>query len=312
VPETDDAVPQPRKAKDERDKDAQDRKLAEEREAQRRKEKEERQKDGRAKAEEVLTRSFKTGKAPQIGVEVFNGGIEVVVGAEGAVEARLTKRSQAHTEEEAREGLKNIDVQMTQEKGTVRITARRLQEKRVIQGEVAAQLRVPPGAVLDLRTSNGPVKVTGGTGDVKVLTSNGPIRVEGRKGALRLTTRNGPIVVDGATGVAELKTNNGRIDLQAEKAAVKAETSNGAIAFSGSLAGGEHTFSTSNGPITVALPAGAQFRVDATTTHGAIKSEFISATVQTGRHVVVTVGEKPTATLKLHTSNGPIEIRKQK
>ena len=78
------------------------------------------------------------------------------------------------------------------------------------------------------------------------------------------------------------------------------------------LAGGEHTLSTSNGPVTVTLPAGAQFRVDATTSRGAIKSEFISASVQTGRHVVVTVGEKPAATLKLHTSNGAIEIRKQK
>jgi RNA polymerase sigma factor (sigma-70 family) len=277
-----------------------------------RKEKEERKKEGRAKAEEVLTKSFKTGKAPQLAVEVFNGGVEVVVGAEGAVEARLTKRSQADTEEEAREGLKNVEVQMTQEKGAVRITALRLRDKRDSQEEVAAQLRVPPGAVLDLRTSNGRVKVTGGTGDLKAQTSNGAIRVEGSNGALRLTTRNGAIVVAGATGLAELKTNNGRIDIQAEKAVVKAETSNGAVAFRGSLAGGEHTLSTNNGPVTVTLPAGAQFRVEATTSRGPIKNEFAGATVQTGRRLLATVGEKPTATLKLHTSNGPIEIRKQK
>jgi RNA polymerase sigma factor (sigma-70 family) len=300
-------------ARPEASKEGQDRKLAEEREALLRQEEEERKKEGRAKVEEVLTRSFKTGKAPQLAVEVFNGGIEVVVGTEGAVEARLTKRSRADTEEEAREGLKNVEVQMTQEKGAVRITARRLQEKRTSQQEVAAQLRVPAGAVLDLRTSNGPVKLTGGTGDVKVQTSNGPIRVDSNKGALRLTTRNGPIVVAGATGVAELKTNNGHIVIRAEKAVVKAETSNGAISFSGSLASGAHTFSTSNGLVLVALPAGAQFRVAATTNRGTITNEFsASATVQNRGHLVATVGEKPTAALTLHTNNGPIEIRKQK
>jgi RNA polymerase sigma factor (sigma-70 family) len=276
------------------------------------KEQEQPKKRGRTTAEELVTKSFKTGKAPPVAVEVFNGAIEVVVGAEGAVEARLTKRSQATTEEEAAEGLKNIEVQMTQEKGAVRITARRLRERRDSHEEVAAELRVPPGAVLDLRTSNGSVRLTGGTGAVKAQTSNGAIRAEGGKGALRLTTRNGAIAVTGATGVVELKTNNGRIDLQAENAVVKAETSNGAIAFRGSLAGGEHTFSTRNGAVTVTLPAGAKFRVDAATHLGTVKNEFTAAAAKPGRRQVATVGEKPTATLKLHTSNGSIEIRKQK
>jgi DUF4097 and DUF4098 domain-containing protein YvlB len=274
--------------------------------------KEEPKKPGRVTAEEVLTRSFKTGMAPPLAVEVFNGGIEVVVGAEGAVEARLTKRSRAGTEEAAREGLENIDVQMAQEKGAVRISARRLRQKQDSHEEVAAELRVPPGAVLDLRTNNGSVRLTGAMGAVKAQTSNGAIRAEGSKAALRLTTRNGAITVTGATGVVELKTSNGRIDLQAEKAVVKAETNNGTIAFRGSLADGEHTFSTRNGPITVTLPAGARFRVDATTHLGTVKSEFAGAAAKPGRHLVETVGEKPTATLKLHTNNGSIEIRKGK
>ncbi len=274
--------------------------------------KEEPKKRGRATAEEALTKSFKTGKAPPVAVEVFNGGIAVVVGAEGAVEARLTKRSRAETEDEAVEGLKNVEVEMTQEKGAVRITARRLREKRDSQEEVAAELRVPAGAVLDLRTSNGPVRLTGTAGAVKVQTSNGAIRTEGGKGPLRLTTRNGAIAVRGATGLVELKTSNGRLDIQADKAVVKAETSNGAIAFRGSLADGSHSLSTNNGAITVTLPAAAQFRVEATTSLGTVKSEFAGAAAKPGRRLLATVGEKPTATLKLHTSNGSIEIRKQK
>jgi DUF4097 and DUF4098 domain-containing protein YvlB len=228
------------------------------------------------------------------------------------VEARVVKRSRAVTEEEAQAGLKNIEVTMTQEKETVRITARRLRERWVDLERVAALVRVPAGAVLDLGTGNGPVNLTGGTGGVKVRTSNGPIQVKDSKGTLRLTTTNGPIVVTGAKGVAELKTSNGRIDLQAEQAVVTAHSSNGAISFGGSLAGGAHSFSSNNGRITLTLPADARFRVDAATGNGTVRNEFpAKVTAGTRRRLQATVGERPAATVKLQTGNGSIDIRKK-
>src|SRR5262249_3837078 len=112
-------------------------------------------KDTRQKTEEVVTKSFKTGKSPKVVVECFNGNIVVVADAEGMVDARVTKGSQHETKEQAQDGLKNIDVTMTQDRDSVVITARRLQEvKWPAEQSASALLRVPPGAVLDLRTSN--------------------------------------------------------------------------------------------------------------------------------------------------------------
>jgi RNA polymerase sigma factor (sigma-70 family) len=272
-------------------------------------------KDSRPKAEEVFNQSYKTGNAPSVIVDVFNGAIEIVADAENAVKAQVTKEVQDETEEKAKAGLKNIDVKMTQDKDTIQITASHPQTQLWRrQASASAEVHVPAGSVLDLHTSNGQVKITGGTGKVTVHTSNGAIKVKDNKGALHLATTNGAINIAGATGSIELETTNGPIDLQAEKAVVKAHGTNGAINFSGTLADGPHSFATNNGRILLTLPPDAQFKVDAATSNGAITSDFTAAASARSdkKHLLATVGENPTATIKLRTSNGAIEIRKKK
>jgi RNA polymerase sigma factor (sigma-70 family) len=282
------------------------------------KDKKKQAKTDRQKAEEVVAQTFKTGKSPAVTLETFNGKIEVVADSDGAVAAKLTKRSEAETEAEAKERLKGIEVTLRQDKDqkqdTVKITARRNEDKRPSHDRVDAEVRVPPGAVLDLRTSNGPVNVTGGTGSVTILTSNGPILVKDGKGELKLNTTNGKITVTGATGRVDVKTSNGAIDVQAEKGLVTAKTSNGAVHFSGTLADGEHKLTTSNGGIRVSLPGDARFRVEASTSHGSVASEFTPAPAnpKDRQHLKATVGKDPTVSLGLHTSNGSIEISKKK
>ncbi|MFL5242891.1 MAG: sigma-70 family RNA polymerase sigma factor [Gemmataceae bacterium] len=297
------------------DEDADDSKPGADKEKEKEKHKEKSNREARQKAEEVVSQSFTTGQAPGVAVELFNGSIEIVADAENAVKARVVKRNQDVTKERAEEGLKNIEVKMTQEKDTVHISARRLEDK-VGHGQegASAEIRVPAGSVLDLRTSNGSVKLTGGKGKVTVRTSNGEIKVKDSKGALHLHTANGAITVTGATGLAELETTNGPIELQAEKAVVKAQASNSQLHFTGTLAEGAHSMSTSNGRILITLPADAQFKVDAATSNGRITNDFSAgSSKQSARqHIEATVGEKPAATIKLHTSNGGIEIRKKK
>jgi RNA polymerase sigma factor (sigma-70 family) len=279
------------------------------------KSKEKAKKDGRAKVEEVLNESYKTGKAPSVSVDVFNGAIEIVADAENAVKARVTKQVQDETEEKAKEGLKQIDVKMTQDKEVIHITARHPQNKDWHgQASASAEVHVPAGSVLDLHTSNGQVKITGGAGKVTVHTSNGAIKVKDNKGALHLTTSNGAIGVAGATGPIELETTNGPITLQAEKAVVKAHGTNGEIAFSGTLADGAHLLTTNNGRILLTLPADARFKVDASTSNGSISSDFTAgASLKSEKkHLLATVGENPAAAVQLRTSNGAIEIRKKK
>jgi RNA polymerase sigma factor (sigma-70 family) len=271
-------------------------------------------KDGQFTAKEVLTHSFKTGKAPRLTVESYNGGIDVKVGEANRIEARVTKQGKAKTEAAAQEALKRIDVQFTQDGDTVKVTARDKEEHDpTSQTEAGIEVTVPAAAVLDLHTSNGGVTVTGGTGNVGVKTANGGIRVKDSKGSLKLDTSNGAIKVNGATGRMELKTTNGSVEIHGEKARVSARSTNGAVHFEGSLGEGDQSFRTTNGGIVLTLPADAHFQVEADTSLGHITSEFEPGPSKAeANHWRATVGTDPKTTIKLHTSNGSIKVRRQK
>jgi len=272
-------------------------------------------KPARSKAEEVVTKSFKTGQSPSVTLDLFNGTVEVVADAAGTVDARLTKQSEADTKELAEDGLKNIQLDLTQDKDTIKVTARRLREEIKNRSEgVNAVVRVPAGAVLDLGTSNGSVKLTGGTGKVVIKTKNGTVHVTDAKGELDLTSSNGGIVATGARGRANIKTSNGDIELQVDQGAVTAHTSNGQVRFRGSLADGEHSLTTNNGRIALTLPAATRFRVDATTTNGTITTDFVEPPKKKfgSANLKATVGDNPAVSLKLQTTNGGIQILKEK
>jgi DUF4097 and DUF4098 domain-containing protein YvlB len=266
--------------------------------------------DKKAKAEEVLTKSFKTKAAPRVLVETFNGPITVTTGKEGAVSAKVTKTTRAATEEAAKEALKSVDVSMTQEGDAIRIQAKTEDKQSMIQRAVAVELQTPPGATLDLHTSNGAVTISGTTGEVKVHTSNGKIEVKGSKGKLQLKTSNGAVNVEGGTNQLDVHTSNGRISIQTGNGSVTAHTSNGGIEFSGTLADGSHSFTTSNGSINVTLPGDMKFRIDASTSHGKIQSDFATAEgdKKNKTRLRTSVGDNPAVSVKLHTSNGTIHI----
>jgi DUF4097 and DUF4098 domain-containing protein YvlB len=263
-------------------------------------------------AEEKVAETFVTGPAPRVVVEMFNGTIEVTTQSATQVKAEVTKRCTGSTEEAAKENLEKIEVKMSQEGDTLRITARLRDRQAFNNAGASAVVYVPAGASLELHSSNGKVGVTGVTGSQTISTSNGPIQVKGSKGQLGLTTSNGPITVDGGTGPIQLESSNSPIALTAENAVVTAQTSNGGIRFQGSLAEGKHAFESSNGSISLTLPPEAHFHLDAATSNGSITSAF--ALTEGGRsgksHLRGSVGTNPTMSLKLETSNGSITLHK--
>ena len=185
---------------------------------------------------------------------------------------------------------------------------------------------------LKLNTSFGKIDVDGPAADVQAVTSNGEVRIKQAKGQISAKssfgevnidspstdvdaeTSNGKIHVRGATGRIRAHTSFGDVAIAAQNVQVKAESSNGALTFAGSLADGESVLKTSFGSISVALPADAQFQLDAQTSFGTIDTGFTLAkdgkTSKT--HVRGTVGENPKASLKLVTSNGSISINPAK
>lgn len=252
---------------------------------------------GLSTAEQVVSKSFEVSGTPRVVVETFNGSIQVATGAGNTVKADVTKRGAGSTQSAAQDDLKNIEVVMTQDGNTIRITARRTDQKfNTGNSGARADVQVPAGAILELATSNGQLSVTGSTGDVTARTSNGRIDVEGSQGRLNLDT------------------SNGSIDIRSDSAVVAAQTSNGHITFTGALTQGDHSFRSSNGSITLTLPSSASFRVTADTSNGRVTSDF--AIKRSGgsdeKNLRGTVGENPSISVEAHTSNSNIEIRQSK
>ena len=261
-------------------------------------------------AEETVTKSFTPDGTTRIVVEMFNGSVDVVTGSDNTVKVDVVKRGGGFSQQDAEDDLKNVAVTLTQDGGTIRVVAKRTDQRVDIGNSGAsAKLRVPAGAILDLHSSNGSITSAGSVGDVKAQTSNGPIDVRGSRGPIDANTSNGPITIDGGSGAINAETSNGPIEITAENALVIARTSNGSIHFTGSLASGHNQLDTSNGSLVVTLPANAQFAVNAETSNAKITSDFaVSAQDFSDNQLRGTVGSDPGTTLDLRTSNSPIEI----
>jgi DUF4097 and DUF4098 domain-containing protein YvlB len=267
-------------------------------------------------AEEVVTKSFPVKGKPHVIIETFNGGIDVAPASEATVDVKVTKHASGSDQEEADANLKTVGVTLSQEGETIRVKAEIVdKEKQLINRGARVELKVPAGAVLDLHTSNGKITSTAATGDLSAHSSNSGIVVKAGRGAFHLSTSNGTITVDGANGSFDLESSNGGLEIKTDQARVKGHTSNGSIHLTGSLAVGEHSLATSNGNIALSLPANAAFRLDAQTSNGNVHSDF--PVNQEGQehnknHLRGTVGENPQTVLDVHTSNGTIDIRRQK
>jgi DUF4097 and DUF4098 domain-containing protein YvlB len=237
--------------------------------------------DGR-RVEETVSKTFQTKATPRIVVDV-PGGVDVKAADGNEVKADVTKWANRPNEDVARDYLKTIDIQITQDGDTVRITASRA-DKSFENAGADAKLQVPAGATLDLHGLFGAMTVTGITGDTSATTANGAVTVKGGKGDLKLKSDFGKINVDGVYGTVTAKTANGEvrvkgakgpldvssqfgaIDVDAPADDVKASTSNGSVKIRGG-SGKVHARSQFGG-IDI---EGDKLRVDAETANGAVR-----------------------------------------
>ena len=128
---------------------------------------------------------------------------------------------------------------------------------------------------------------------------------------VEVTNTNGAIYLSNVTGRHELDTTNGKIDVSRCSGSLDASTTNGSInAELVQIAKGQPLrFETTNGRISVALPASLAADVDAATTNGSIRTDLPIATTRISRNSLrgaINGGGTP---LKMRTTNGGIEIR---
>ena len=271
-------------------------------------------------AVETVLKSYKVDGKQQIVAETFNGAVDVLTGASDKVEIKVTKRTGGPSEADAEEDLDNIEVRFEQSGNQIAIHVHSINPKPFVNRGAAIEIQVPEGSTLDLRTTNGKIGAVGLVGDTVAHTSNGAIQVQGSRGSLDLETSNGTITTEGGVGKISAKSSNGAIDIGSSNGVVDAHTSNGRINYRGKLVAGDHVLSTSNGNVSVSLPADAAFKLQARTSSGRIISDFTSDGEPPSKkkkpnksQLSGTFGGRQTSvSLDIHTSNGNIEIGSNK
>jgi hypothetical protein len=232
-------------------------------------------------------------------VDHVSGSALAVVNANGAVTAERYDRPEVRIEARLRSDVAD------------RLSGARLMAERVGDGALriwvewpggqrrpneGADLRIylPDAAGVNIRSSNGALRLSGFSGTAELTTSNGSVTVTGHDGPVGCETSNGSVRLDGIAGPVGLTTSNGSIAVALtddNTGPVSARSSNGAItlavgpAFSGVLRA-----STSNGSVTVEGVAGAE-----------------PLTVGGGR-AEIRIGGSDAPSL-LETSNGPVRVR---
>jgi Putative adhesin len=145
----------------------------------------------------------------------------------------------------------------------------------------------------------------------RIVTSNGPISVDSIDGSARLHTSNGRIRGSGITGALDAETSNGQVALTDLGGPATVHTSNGAVELTFDTVH-EVRAGTSNGTITLRLPAGAGASIHARTSNGAISSDFdVTAHGLLSKHSLEGMIGPGGPLLDLSTSNGAIRILKR-
>ena len=247
------------------------------------------------RASETVSEVFSTDATPKIVVETFNGSIDVSNGQDNEVVVEVTKRASGFDDAAAARNLEHVEVSLTQENNEVRVQIKRI-GSTVGDCGASVVIAAPPGAQVQLKSSNG------------------YIVSEGMRGGLEARTSNAKIDVVEATGRIDVDSSNGPILIEAKDAHVDAHTSNAGVRFKGSLADAEHEFTTSNANLDLVLPADAEFRFEASTSNGGIDVDFpFDDNRSRKRHKKSgVVGQDPKCSIELNTSNSSIDIRKDK
>lgn len=169
-------------------------------------------------------------------------------------------------------------------------------------------------------------------GQVQVQTAGGNIRANGpdfgrergyavsfevfvpQRTALSLKAHNGGIAISGVNSRIEFETVNGGVALKRLGGNVTGQTTNGGVnvELTGTRWDGEQLdVHTTNGGVSLSLPANYSARLEAGTVNGGFKSDVpISVHGEIGKTVSATLGQGGPP-IRVNTTNGGIHLKQQ-
>lgn len=268
-------------------------------------------------------------------VSTRNGSV-LVECAEGLEEVAVTgaKYARGKDAEDARTAAESIEIVVPEtpdEEGTLRIEARFPGDLDRRSAGARFQIRAPRGVAIDLSTSNGDVAALDPYGEVKLRTSNGKVQVRGAKdvharssnGAIRVEDASGAVDVETSNGAIHLAkvgpgptravTSNGRIVAEALRGDAELRSSNGSVRLEAAELSEKPDLvvTTSNGPVSVSIPKGADAELEMRTSNGRVRADLVEdgaqVTKKSDRELHARLGEGR-GRIRIRSSNASIDL----
>lgn len=212
-----------------------------------------------------------------------NGSVEIESWDRAEVRVRAEIRLKAASTRAAEEAMEEFEVKASRDGDEISVSSRKPRGRdgflswlagKQIEVDVNYEVMVPARF------------------DVDIETVNGSIEAASLAGVLELDSVNGRIVVRDARGSVSADTVNGSIDVELVDVA-NAE---------------RMTFGTTNGSVTLSLPADAGADFDAATTNGRISSDIPLTTESMSRSRVKGTLNGGGVPIKVRTVNGSIKV----
>ena len=220
-----------------------------------------------------------------------NGGVKIERGAGPDYRITACIAAGAATQAEAQQAADAVRINV--EGGRVRVE----NPARAKNWNVQFIVEAPDGARITAETSNGPIGISGASGQFNVRASNGPIGLEDVSGEVTARAQNGPISVDGSRGNFDVETSNGPIT----------------VSLQGTRWDGRLDARAQNGPLTVQVPDAFQSGVEISSSEHSPWSCRIAA-CRSGnrdwddRSRTIRIGSDPVV-VRVSTVNGPVTIQ---
>lgn len=260
-----------------------------------------------AQAKKVAEKVFEFAPNGTVSIESRNGRIVIEAWDRPQVRVQITRSVRAADDAQAQALLKELKADVELTPGRLEIISRYPKRRenvglwdflgrKVAAMDIHYYLQVPKATALTLETTNGEIRVRGTTRTVEASTTNGDIAVTGATGPIQVETTNGELQLLAVSGDVTGTTTNG---------SVKAEI--GSLATNGSV-----ELETTNGNVTVFLPASVRASVTASTTNGKVMSSFplTLSGAMSSKSIQGTIGGGKGAALAFTTTNGNVQVLK--
>ncbi|MDW8110621.1 MAG: DUF4097 family beta strand repeat-containing protein [Candidatus Bipolaricaulota bacterium] len=173
-----------------------------------------------------------------------------------------------------------------------------------------------------IRDIRGPVRAEAGSGDIHIAhierevtvdTGSGNIAVVG-SAKVSADAGSGDIELREIAGDVQIDVGSGDVVLQEIGGNIDVDTGSGDIRIDSGLGTGVRwQLETSSGDVSISLPAEARFALAVETSSGDIEVDFpLTVTGKLSKHELRgTVGDSPSAQIKIETSSGDVRIQKR-